>query len=191
MRTFLAIEVSDPLEQSLAREIQSLDDQLPNDSVRWIDADSIHLTMKFLGEVSPAELDAVRSKARELSSSSEVMNLTVGDFGVFPNMNRPRVLWIGIREPTGELQRLKSELEQGMEEMEFEPERRDFTPHLTVGRVQRNVDRGLQEELTGALQRVQVAELGEMAAEELTLFKSDLTPSGAVYTALDRFPLGE
>lgn len=190
MRTFLAIEVADSLVPSLEREIDLLKERIPDGTVRWLGADSIHLTMKFLGDVSPGKLDAVRSKAQELTSDSEEMRLTVGDFGVFPNMERPRVLWIGVSESTGELQRLKADLEEGMEDLGFEPERRGFTPHLTVGRVRRNIGRGRREELAGALHRVQVGDLGEMNAHELTLFRSDLKPSGAVYTALDRFPLG-
>ncbi len=190
MRTFLAIEIPGHLEQRLGREIVLMKDQLPDGSVRWLDPDSIHLTMKFLGDVSPAKLDAVRSTAHQLSAASETMRLELGDFGVFPNMDRPRVLWIGVREGTGRLQRLKTELERGMEELGFEPERRDFTPHLTVGRVQRDIDRGLQKELGGALHRVQVDDLGQTNVEELTLFKSDLQPAGAVYTVLDRFRLG-
>lgn len=190
MRTFLAIEVADSLVPSLEREIDLLKERIPDGTVRWLGADSIHLTMKFLGDVSPGKLDAVRSKAQELTSDSEEMRLTVGDFGVFPNMERPRVLWIGVSESTGELQRLKADLEEGMEDLGFEPERRGFTPHLTVGRVRRNIGRGQREELAGALHRVQVGDLGEMNAHELTLFRSDLKPSGAVYTALDRFPLG-
>ena len=190
MRTFLAIDIPPDIQQELDRTIDELKVQLPDNSVRWSDPESIHLTMKFLGDVSPSQLDAVRTKAKEVSESEQPMELAVGDFGVFPSFDRPRVLWVGVDETTGALHQLKTSLEQKMEALGFEPERRSFTPHLTVGRVQRDLDSAGRQRLASELQRVEVPHLGEMTGDELTLFKSELKPSGAEYTALERWPLG-
>lgn len=190
MRAFLAIDIPGAIQDELGRTIAALRPQLPEDSVRWIEPDSIHLTMKFLGDVSPSKLDAVRSRAREVSKAAQPVELAVGDFGVFPSFDRPRVLWIGVEESSGALEQLKRSLEKGMEPLGFERERRSFTPHLTVGRVQRDLDRERMQRLSSGLQRAEVEHLGVMNADELTLFKSELKPSGAEYTVLERWPLG-
>ena len=190
MRTFLAIDITAEIQHELDRTMDKLKAQLPDGSVRWMDPDSIHLTIKFLGDVSPSELDAVLSKTKEVAEAGQSMELVVGDFGVFPSFDRPRVLWVGIDESTGALEQVKVSLEQEMEALGFEPERRSFTPHLTLGRVQRDLDRPQRQRLASELKRVEVPRLGRMAADELTLFKSELKPSGAEYTALERWPLG-
>lgn len=146
--------------------------------------------MKFLGDTSPADLDQVMARAQAEAESSQKMELTVRNFGVFPELERPRVLWVGVRESTGALSDLKSNLEETMEPLGFEVERREFTPHLTIGRVDNDLERGKQQELVSELQQVNLGTLAEWKADELTLFKSELKPSGAEYTALERWQLG-
>lgn len=190
MRVFLALEPSDEVEHQLGRAIRLLAERLPLETIRWLSPESVHLTLKFLGETSPADLDQVLTRAQAEAAASRTMDLTVGGFGVFPELERPRVLWVGVRESSGALMALKSSLEQAMEPLGFEPERREFTPHLTIGRVEKDIERGLQQELVSELQQVNLGTLADWKAKELTLFKSELKPAGAEYSALERWQLG-
>lgn len=190
MRTFLALEPSNEVEHQLGMTIRLLAERMPLGSIRWLSPGSVHLTMKFLGDTSPADLDQVMARAQAEAESSQKMELTVRNFGVFPELERPRVLWVGVRESTGALSDLKSNLEETMEPLGFEVERREFTPHLTIGRVDNDLERGKQQELVSELQQVNLGTLAEWKADELTLFKSELKPSGAEYTALERWQLG-
>lgn len=189
MRTFLAIELPAELRQSLAGQIERLDRRLPAESVRWLRPASIHLTLKFLGEIDRSTASGVEEVVEPLAAANPRMELTVGGFGAFPTVDRPRVLWVGAHEPEGSLTSLWRQLEGELAKLGFERERHEFTPHLTLGRVQRGLGSRARAQLAGELQGIEVGTLGRMEVGELTFFHSDLRPTGAVYTPLANFPL--
>ncbi|MGC9358536.1 MAG: RNA 2',3'-cyclic phosphodiesterase, partial [Anaerolineae bacterium] len=110
--------------------------------------------------------------------------------GAFPNTRNPRVIWVGVEEPTGRLALLHKAVNEALERVGFEPETRPFKPHLTLGRTRRRISRS-QARLIG--QEIDAAKIGlltEEEAREIILFQSDLKPTGAEYTALKTFALG-
>lgn len=189
MRTFLAIEIPAEIRRALAAEIERLDRRLPSDTIRWVRPASIHLTLKFLGEVDRSTLNGVEQVVRPVTDTTPRMDLTVAGFGVFPRVARPRVLWVGVDEGSGHLSSLWRQLERELANLEFEPDRHRFAPHLTLGRVQRGLGGRARQELSTALEAIEIGSLGEMEAAEVTLFHSDLRPTGAVYTPLATFRL--
>jgi 2'-5' RNA ligase len=105
-------------------------------------------------------------------------------------MKRPRVVWVGVREETGALQALQRDVVKSMVPLGFEPERRAFHPHLTLGRTRRNVSSASQRELGESLAGVEVGELAQVQVASFRLMRSDLRPGGAIYTPLAVLDLG-
>jgi 2'-5' RNA ligase len=190
IRTFIAIELSQDLRDSLIRLQDRLKRQVPERSVRWVRPEGIHLTLKFLGDV-PAKRVADISQAVETACRGfSRFTIELAGLGCFPNMRRPRVMWVGVREPSGTLVRLQEAVEGALVELGFEPEGRSFSPHLTLGRVQRNVDWSDRQRLGELIAQSDVGLLGRMSAATVDVMRSDLRPAGAVYIALAHAPLG-
>ncbi|MBN2000878.1 RNA 2',3'-cyclic phosphodiesterase [candidate division KSB1 bacterium] len=178
IRTFICIEVPQPvLDQcgSLQKKLKPL-----GRGVRWARTDGIHLTLKFLGNVPEAKLSSVANATSDAVREIPRFSYKLKDCGAFPNFSRPRVYWIGVHEPTDTLLKLQKKLENTLEEIGFEMENRKFSPHITLGRV-KTAD-GLRE-ISAVLQR-EPFETGWIEAREVTVMKSDLMPSGSVYTPL-------
>lgn len=190
MRTFLAVDISDGIRARLSDEIGRLEGQVPPNSVRWVRPETIHLTLKFLGEVEPGRLEEVKVSVRPAAQEAARFQLAVVGLGAFPHRDNPRVIWVGVEDGSGELAALHQRLEDALEELGFDRERHDFTAHLTLGRVRRGLGGRARRELKEAVRSAQVGALGQMEAEELVLYHSDLRPGGAVYTPLEVFTFG-
>lgn len=185
MRTFVAIP--------LPAECQSMLDHMQQElrcydaEVGWVAIPSIHLTLKFLGDVNP---DLVPGLAASLKSASEPesgFELRLHGLGCFPNPRNPRVIWCGIDGDTDALQRLQKKVEAVCDKFSFPPEARAFKPHLTLGRVKGK--RNLQPlvdciKIGSALER-------RFKVDHFNLYKSTLRPTGAVYAVLDTIRLHE
>ncbi len=184
IRSFFAIDLPGAFRDEIGR-LQARLKQSGAD-VKWVRPESVHLTLKFLGDVAEETVPSLaEAVGREVEASSP-LRLVMQGTGVFPNPARARVVWLGL---TGDLEALAA-LQHGVEKTAagfgFEPEGRAFKPHLTLGRVRSGRNRsGLLDELD----RLKPEPL-EFTAEEVILFKSDLRPTGAVYTPLQRLPLG-
>ena len=190
IRTFIAIELSQDLKDGLGRLQARLKRQVPERSVRWVRPDAIHLTLKFLGNVPTPRLTSISRAVETACHSFDQFTLELVGLGCFPNPRRPRVVWVGVREPTGTLARLEKAVENELAGLGFEPEGRSFKPHLTLGRVQRKVGRSDRERLGELIAESNVGLLGDMTVTSVNVMRSDLRPSGAVYTALAYVPLG-
>ena len=184
MRTFVAFELSSQIRDQLGQLQRRLGrfDQ----AVRWVRPESIHLTIKFLGEVPDDRLAALSAAVDEVAAGSESFELAVGGTGCFPPRGAARVLWAGLEEPTGRLAHCHQSCEQVMERLGFEPERRRFSPHLTLGRVRQGAGGGGLRE---AVSKLAGFDGVRQTVGELILFESQLRPDGAVYTALHRAKL--
>lgn len=165
-------------------------DQVGARTVRWVDASHYHLTVKFLGDLEEGSLEEIHKVLRDTVSRGQGFELEVGDFGVFPRIRKPRVLWVGLEERSGSLGRLKDALEKSLEPIGFDRERRKFHPHVTVGRVRRSVSREDTENLASTLDAFTLGKLGVIMINQVTLMRSDLTSSGPIYTPLGQFRLG-
>jgi 2'-5' RNA ligase len=177
IRAFVALEIEAALQQRIEALVASLRSKVTG--VRWTAAEGIHLTLRFLGPSLPATLEALKPRLRELAAACPRGEAAVGPLGMFPERGAPRVLWLGLALPPG-IAELQSGCEAAAVAAGYEPEGRPFTAHLTLGRWKDRSPRPTLPE----------ADLGTTALEHLVLFRSDLRPSGAVYTPLDVFPLG-
>jgi 2'-5' RNA ligase len=184
LRTFVAVELDEELSGRLARVQDQLRGQLSPRSVRWVRQGGIHLTLKFLGDTLPDQVEAVKIALGKAVSGISPFTFTVGGLGCFPNARRPRVVWVGLYEPTGALSRLRDAVEDQVTPLGFPTENRPFHPHLTLGRVQRNASKSEVREVGEVVEASAIGNLYEMTVKQVSYIKSDLKPGGAVYTTL-------
>jgi len=183
-RTFIAVELDDELRHKLDELQARLRERLPARSVRWVRSDGIHLTLKFLGDTTPEQVELVKAALAEAAVEARPFTFTVGGLGCFPNTRAPRVVWVGLQEVTGELRRLRDAVETHVAPLGFPTERRAFSPHLTLGRVQRYASKSEVREIGDVVAATQLGTIDEMSVTAVSYIKSDLKPSGAVYTTL-------
>jgi 2'-5' RNA ligase len=183
-RSFFAIELSAEIATGVRRIQGALKER--EGGVRWVRPEGIHLTLKFLGEVEPDRIEAIVKKAGEVVQGVRPFTVEIRGGGGFPSAKNPRVIWIGVEEPSGRLTQLQSRVEAGMAELGFTQEKRRYTPHLTVGRVRSGKGR---KTVVQALDAIRASDLGKMEVREVILFRSHLKPTGAEYTKLGSFPL--
>jgi len=190
IRAFIAIELSKEIREALTRLQERLKSRIPHRSVRWVRVEGIHLTLKFLGDVPASSIDGISQALEVACGGFEPFTLEAAGLGCFPNSRRPRVLWVGVREESGVLNRLQKSVEDELARLGFERERRSFNPHLTLGRVQRRVSHNDRQRLGELIAESEVGLLDSMRVPAVKLMRSDLQPAGAVYTALARVALG-
>jgi 2'-5' RNA ligase len=182
VRTFVAIELAPDILTRLEDLLTRMKRDLPPGLVRWVRPAGIHLTLKFLGEVPANKVDAIAEAMRDACTSHPPFSFAINGLGCFPNPRRPRVIWVGVDEPSGTLAHLQRDVERAMKPLGFAPEERKFHPHLTLGRVKRGTPGELRT-LSEYISHGQ-AKIGEMQATSVSLIRSDLRPDGAVYTEL-------
>lgn len=182
MRLFVALEIPAAVRDALAALIQELHPLAP--LAKWVRAENLHVTLKFIGEIPPPKAEAIRVALTQVHREG-VLELRFRGLGFFPNEKRPRVLWAGI-ESDPRLARLAGAIEAKLEPLGIAPEERTFAPHLTLARFPVP---GLPERLRAAVQENRAREFGELRAAEFLLIESRLKSSGAEYTSLQSFPL--
>jgi 2'-5' RNA ligase len=190
LRTFIAIELDEGLRHNLRRLQDGLREQVAPRSVRWVRPEGVHLTLKFLGDTPLDEIDGVQVALAQAASQVEPFTFYVSGLGCFPNSRRPRVVWVGIQEPTGRLARLRDLIEDCVAPVGFPTERRSFHPHLTLGRVQRHASKSEVREIGEVVATSITGAVDEVAVASVAYIKSDLQPSGAEYTTLYEASLG-
>jgi|Deesub1362B_J571_1020462.scaffolds.fasta_scaffold00006_264 2'-5' RNA ligase len=184
MRTFIAIELDEHLKTILSSYIRELEKS--KTKVRWVKPTGMHLTLKFLGEIDQAKADRVIQELKETVRKYSRFPLDLCGTGTFPPGSRhPRVIWIGIKkDPT--LMALACEIEDKMVQLGFPREKREFIPHLTLGRVKSQAGIGA---LLSRLKEDEDKPFGQMEVTGITFFQSTLKPTGAEYTPLGEFSL--
>ena len=189
IRAFIAIELSEDILSAIADLQRQLKKQVPEGTVRWVKPGGIHLTLQFLGDVPAVKINSIAQALTETCAPFHPFSVTVGGLGCFPNAKRPRVTWVGVDEPTGTLAALQKAIERAMVPLGFTPERRAFHPHLTLGRTKRQATRDQAQALGTLITTTQIPFLGQMNVRQVCLIRSDLRPTGAVYTRLAAAPL--
>jgi RNA 2',3'-cyclic 3'-phosphodiesterase len=180
IRSFLAL---DPPEEIL-REIGRVQDKLRkliHGDVRWVRPEAIHLTLKFFGDIRECDIANISAVAGKAAAEVGPLDLTIGGAGVFPDPHRPRIIWLGMSGDVARLTTFQQGMERALREIGFPGEERPFRPHLTLGRIR--TPKGLTG-LAEALKKGETVTAGRFTASGLCLFKSDLTPRGAVYSRL-------
>lgn len=178
MRAFIAIE----LPSKIIDGLKDIQDELKNgnNKIAWVKPENIHLTIKFLGDIDVDKIDSIAVLLETAAAKNRSFDVSVKGAGAFPTLDNPRVVWVGVEDDKN-LSRIYEELENGLLAIGFEKENRPFKPHLTVGRVKFLKDKkGFKERI----EKYKDINLGHFAANSLCLFKSNLTPNGAVYTKL-------
>jgi 2'-5' RNA ligase len=184
LRLFLAIELNDAIRKRLARLVERLDDGAKG--VRWTTPDQCHLTIKFLGDVAQSDLPRVTETADRAVRGIRALEMHIRGVGCFPPNGPPRVIWAGVEEPEGTLARLRASCQSVFADLGFSPERRAFSPHITLARV-RNPQRG--RHLPECVVRVADFDAGAIDVDEITLFQSILSRDGAEYVPLSHHAL--
>ena len=186
LRTFIAV----PIPADILTRIREVQEAFAayKFPVRWVRPESIHLTLKFLGEIAEADLERVYDAMAASLQIVRPLSLHAKGVGVFPTVKRPKVLWVGIGGELESLKKIQAELENNLEKIGFPKEKRPFNAHLTLGRVKGKID---SRKLAGAMREFSDFTTESFSAEEIVLFKSDLKPSGAVYTRLRTASLTE
>lgn len=184
IRTFIAIELPQAVLEAIGRAQDWLKQETPEGLVRWVQPQGIHLTLKFLGDTPANQIITIGEALQAACAGHSPFMLSIGGLGCFPDLKRPRVVWVGVAEPGGHLKRLQGAVERAISPLGFPTENRPFSPHLTLGRVKEgrtDALRALGECVTRLSARVQ---MGEVHVTSVSLIRSDLLPGGAVYTPL-------
>lgn len=184
MRLFVSVDLPD----ALADGVAAVQDELRDASgLAFTDPTQAHVTVKFLGDTDPARLDVLEAALEEAVDAAGVdpFEATVGGLGAFPSEEYIRVVWIGFETGGEPLSRLHEAVENRTVALGFDPEDHDFTPHVTVARM----EHAGGKELVQQVLREQSPTVGSMAVDELRLTESELAPDGPEYTTVSRFPL--
>jgi 2'-5' RNA ligase len=186
IRTFIALEMPSDVRNRAADLINKL--SAADANVRYVDTENMHLTLKFLGDVPENDIPAVCRAAAEAAKTVEPFQIELRGAGAFPDVSRPRTLWIGAGEGEEEMVALQAAIDSSLANLRFPREGRKFHPHLTLGRVKRSGP-GLAE-LSELLQKNHKFNARKAQIDEAIVFSSELTKSGPIYTVLGRAPLG-
>ena len=189
IRSFIAIELPSELKAILG-SFQNEMASAGGSFVKWVPPDSIHITLKFLGNVPTEKIEAISSAIEQACAKAGPFTLAMGELGGFPNLNQPRVLWVGLH---GDIERVKSlqiSIDNRLVRLGFEKEKREFTPHITLARMRdkaSSVDRRKFGEL---VIKKHFDFRYKIDVESINLMRSRLLPGGAVYSCLTKLKLG-
>jgi len=186
VRLFVALEIPAAVRDNLAAQIEELRElstKVADKRPRWVRPENLHVTLKFIGEASPANVEGIRDALSAIRSDVPV-EIKFRGLGFFPNEQHPRVLWAGL-DASANLPSLAGDIDGALEMQGIARERRPFTPHLTLARIE---PPGLHEKLHAAIQKNGVHEFGSFQTREFHLIESKLKPAGAEYTTLASYP---
>ena len=185
MRLFVAINLPDKEKQRLSAELARIAERHPL-PVRWVAADSLHVTLKFLGEVAEAAVPELEQILQRAVAECRRFDVEIGGFGAFPSSSRPNILWVGCSAP-GELMDVQARVEAAAAKLGFEAEARAYTPHITVARAQKDTrirDRALMDRIGTDFEYKAVIQV-----RSVDLMRSFTGPRGARYEVLRKMEL--
>lgn len=188
VRAFVAIQIPPTLKDKLYNETVSLRGALPRSIVRWANVENMHLTLKFLGNTPLDDLAKLRNQLAAEIADAESFTLAFNGIGVFGSFSRPRVVWAGVAD-SGNLLSLHKSVETAASRITRAAERRRFSPHLTLGRVQRHISQGDKDRIRAAVLSHETLDFGTMQVTAVHIFESILKPTGAVYRSLFQIEL--
>jgi len=183
MRCFIALDMPEAIKDSIGAIIEKI--MVSARGVRWVPPLNLHMTLKFLGEVNEESVPAIKAALSEVAVRSAPFSVTVRGAGAFPNPKHPNILWIGMEGPE-ELKMLYRGIDDAMSGLGFKRENRDFSPHITIGRVK---DKKGIEPVIKELDNFRDASFGSVEVREVLLMKSELKQAGAEYSKVAVFKL--
>ena len=176
MRLFIAALIPEEIRKQLLNYINSLKSDI--DGVKWEKSDKLHITLNFLGDVQESNLDNITNLLSRLVERFSPFKFEISEFGGFPNLNNPKVLYLGLSE-NREFSKFQKKLDQGLSELGFEKEYRRLIPHITLGRVKKKIN--MKSSLVITQSSFEIVEIG--------LIRSKLRPKGSVYTPVKIYKL--
>ena len=180
-RIFIALDISNEAREKIARFISELKKEFLHLRVSWEKPEKIHLTLKFLGDIDEEQLSKVKEAVRKIASGTKAFSLRVEKTGCFPAPKKARILWLGLTDETGTLQKLLGKLEEEMAVLGFEKEDRPFRAHLTIARL-REPQRS--RELVEAHLQKQFEPVS-FEVSQIVIYESKLQPTGSVYSVIE------
>jgi 2'-5' RNA ligase len=184
IRTFIAVNIAPSVATKVAQLVAEL--QSGPASVKWVKEGSLHVTLQFLGDVDMARIPEIAQAVKQAAAEVDPFEMICRGIGAFPNLERPRTLWIGVERGAEELCDVQRRIEARLSELGFRPEARKFHPHLTLGRVKHSRPRELAQMLEGR----ENFQAGATLVSEVVVYSSQLEREGPLHTALATSPLG-
>jgi len=181
VRSFVAVDISDNARQQVGVLLGGLRRERPAD-VRWAKPELMHLTLAFLGEVTTAFIESTRTQLSRVAAGARPFEARLGGLGAFPGPVRARVVWVGTKQGKDELCGFQQATVRALVRIGFKPEKRPFSPHLTLGRTR------LPADVSSLIETEFESE--PFTVDRVILFRSVLGPEGPVYTRLAEFPFG-
>ena len=189
IRAFVAIELDPAIRTGIQRAQAQLKASKHPSIARWVAPESIHLTLQFLGDVPADRVDGIGLAVQRACRPFGPFDVHLSNLGCFPNKRKARVLWVGVGGDVEALACLQKAVERELQTLGFAPEARAFQPHLTLARIKDWAGPEERSDMADQLAKVQPDPAAAMTVREVHLMKSDLRPSGAVYTSLATAPL--
>jgi 2'-5' RNA ligase len=183
IRAFIAVD----LPEGLKKELAELETQLKKKSppvVKWVDPNSIHITLKFLGEIATDSIDEVMLAIEDAVQGIAPFELEVRELGAFPSLDRAQVIWVGVKGELEKIAQLQKNIEANAEQLGFSRESRAFSPHLTLGRLRDEARPNDRQRLGKLLTNTTFTALHNVTINAVNLMKSQLTPTGPIYTCI-------
>ena len=184
IRCFIAIEIPETIQNQLARIQGTLRKQIPKAS--WVKPSNIHLTLKFLGDVDPEDLESIGEAIAGVAIHHRSFSLRISGLGAFPNFARPRVMWIGAKVGGERVSALAQDINVALSYCGFSPDTKNFNPHLTIARLKERIDLRLY---TNQYRQYDHINGAEMSVNTISLIQSQLHPQGVVYSTLQSHSL--
>jgi 2'-5' RNA ligase len=185
IRSFLAFELPLEMKKIVARVSGELRQSTLN--ARWVKVDNIHLTVVFMGSIETGDIPTIARGVQEVCQTYGPFDMSLRGIGCFPNRRSPRVLWLGLDGDLESMSDFRDALQEHLTGFGIKEEKRKFKPHLTLARFRKPKKMGLEEDQL--LSEYEDISSPVCALKELILFKSDLKPTGAVYTKVEAWPL--
>lgn len=187
VRAFIALEIPPSLQIAIEEKTAGLRKEADAPLVRWVRPGNLHLTLKFLGDVSSTTIPFITQMLTAEAAQCRTFELQIGTLGAFPTSKRPRVIWVGIQAPAA-LEALQRAVDAAADRLGYGSEERPFSPHLTIGRVKAHVPAHDLQRIHAALESHPLGVIGTAEVNAVHLIKSDLQPAGSVYTRLFSAP---
>ena len=182
-RLFIAIQIPEEIKTAIGGIIDVL--KKSGTDVRWVKQENIHVTLQFLGETDEALIPEISEALKKRLSSYPPFYITIAHVGCFPDKRRPRVIWVGIEE-SASLINLYKDITDEMSRFGYQKEERNFTAHLTIGRIKSNKN---IHALFERFDEISTTNFSDFSVQHVTLMKSELNSSGAKYCSLAEIPL--
>jgi 2'-5' RNA ligase len=190
LRTFIAVDFPIEIKEKIIEITAYFQSKLPPAQIKWVEPDHMHLTLKFMGETPHDKLVQIKQSIHQVISIFPSFEIEIKALGMYPNNQRPRVIWLGINAEN-HLILLHNQLDQALKGEGIKSDRRPFSPHLTIGRVRRNADQESIIQIGKILSQFKIASLGSIKIDEILYYQSVLTPQGPIYTILQSTSLNQ